>query len=223
MPNLEKLSKCLLVMVIVVVLLRFSIFSLRFLLRSNYPLVTVEGESMVPTYLDGDLLVVRGVEDKQSLKPGEVIVFLNPKPPPTMIVHRIIQVVNESSQVEFVTKGDNNPNSDYNYWGWMVSETDIVGVVIVKLPPIASSIVIAIENPTTTVFVVVITIVVIGLGISSDGERYKMSSLFLHTHKDKKRSPKDRASECYMINSMWQGFEAIHRSSSGHRNSNIVK
>ena len=170
MSKVKRVSKYLLIIAVVVASLRISIFSLRFVLGSDYPLVVVEGQSMEQTYYDGDLLAVRGVKNKSSINIGDIIVFFNPEPPPPMIVHRVIQQIVNDGHVEFITKGDHNPVSDYDYWKWRVSETDVVGVVIAKLPPVAGSIVAAVESQAMTVFTVVIIIVVIGADIIYDRE-----------------------------------------------------
>ena len=160
MSNIKKISKYLLVIAIIVASLRLSILSLRFFLGTEYPIVTVEGTSMIPTFHQGDVLAVRGVDDS-SIKLQDVIVFHEPYNFNKLIVHRVVQIITDSS-LKFVTKGDNNPIAD----NWIVQKADIVGVVVAQLPPIASFIILGVESPAVTVFAVMIIIVVIGLEIN---------------------------------------------------------
>ena len=162
MSDIRKISKYLLIITIIVASLRLSLFSLRFFLGTEYPLVMVEGTSMIPTFHQGDLLAVRGV-DVGSIKLQEVIVFHEPYNFNKLIVHRIVQIIMGSS-LEFVTKGDNNPKAD----NWRVQETNIVGVVVAQLPPIASFIILGVESPAVTVFSIMFIVVVIGLEIIDD-------------------------------------------------------
>jgi len=76
--------------------------------------------SMYPTFITGDILIVQKVDPKQ-LKVGDVIVFNRPysdKP----IVHRIIEIINEGGNLKFRVKGDFNPVADY----YLVREQDII-------------------------------------------------------------------------------------------------
>ena len=148
---------------VVIALFRVSIFSLRFFLGNESPLAVVEGPSMEQTYYEGEILVVKGVDDKHSIKLQDVIVFHEPNDWDMVIVHRVIEIITINSNVEFITKGDNNPSSDYEYWGWRVRESDIIGVVIGKLPSFAGSIIMAIESQFMTVFTVIIIMLFIGL------------------------------------------------------------
>jgi len=175
MFKIKKVTTYLLIIAVIVASIRISIFSLRFLLGSDYPLVVVEGQSMEPTYYDGNLLVVKGVNDKYSIKPPDIIVFHEPTNRDRLIVHRVIQQVVNDGYVEFVTKGDHNPISDYDYWKWRVRETDVVGVVIVKLPPIAGYIVANVESQAMTIFTVAIIIIIIGSDIIYDRKEKKIS------------------------------------------------
>jgi signal peptidase I len=175
MFKIKKVTTYLLIIAVIVASIRISIFSLRFLLGSDYPLVVVEGQSMEPTYYDGDLLAVKGVDDKFNIKPPDIIVFHEPTNRNRLIVHRVIQQIVNDGSVEFVTKGDHNPISDYDYWKWRVRETDVVGVVIVKLPPIAGYIVADVESQAITIFTVAIIIIVIGADIIYDRKEGKTS------------------------------------------------
>ena len=77
-------------------------------LSTDMPVVAVESNSMVPTFYQGDILVVQGAKNPQDykgmLKIGDVIVFsVSGRDVP--IVHRIIQINPDGS---FQTQGDAN-------------------------------------------------------------------------------------------------------------------
>ena len=93
-------------------------------LHTEYPMVVVISGSMEPTIYRGDLLIVEGVnpedvkvgtiEDKQ----GDIIVFDSqgvwPGASPEPIVHRVVGIYidNSTGKYYFITKGDNNPDTD---------------------------------------------------------------------------------------------------------------
>jgi len=83
---------------------------LKFLLKTNVPLAAVASGSMLPTLERGDLVIVRGVAP-DDVSVGDIIVYKSCQGP--LIIHRVIKVVKVGSQYYYVTKGDNNPDSDY--------------------------------------------------------------------------------------------------------------
>lgn len=90
----------------------------------GYIPLTVESDSMKPTFKKNDMIIVKEVDDINSLKKGDVITFW------TIIdgkkvknTHRIQQVVDENGTKSFITRGDANDLDDsYNVYGG-----DIIG------------------------------------------------------------------------------------------------
>ncbi|MBQ6034639.1 MAG: signal peptidase I [Ruminococcus sp.] len=87
----------------------------------GYIPMTVESDSMKPTFSKNDLIICKEVDDVQSLKEGDVITFW------TMIngqraknTHRIVTVNDDGS---FITRGDNNPAEDTD----AVRAADVIG------------------------------------------------------------------------------------------------
>jgi len=109
---------------------------LSLILSTDYPVVTVESDSMEPVLYPGDIVFVRSVEEYE---PGDIIVFDGWKQTP--IIHRVVsrsrrtdgtfeidvwQDFDEITEEEmrdrhlelkdedfiYVTKGDNNPTCD---------------------------------------------------------------------------------------------------------------
>lgn len=132
---------------------------LRVALRTEYPLLAVASGSMRPTLLVGDLIVVQGVnadDIKAAPKPeGDIIVFRKPNNPRELIVHRAIDVKNESGVLYFTTWGDNNPGPD----SWSVPETNIVGKAIGPSLPLLGYVTLFVQSPLGIPLIVSIVIV----------------------------------------------------------------
>jgi len=101
-------------------------------LGTEYPLAVVEGNSMNPTYLDGDLLVLEGVPS-ETIIVDTVIVFHSPNEYDKFIVHRLKERIETNGQISFVTKGDNNWTVD----PWRVPTQNVVGIVLYRIPAVA--------------------------------------------------------------------------------------
>ena len=75
--------------------------------------MTVESDSMKPTFKKNDLIIVKEIDDVKSLKKDDVITFW------TIIdgqkqknTHRIVDIVKEGKSISFITRGDNNAIDD---------------------------------------------------------------------------------------------------------------
>ncbi|RLI65157.1 MAG: signal peptidase I [Candidatus Asgardarchaeum californiense] len=111
----------------------FVNIGLRVILNTDTPIVVVEGRSMEPTFYEGDLLIVKGVPP-EDIENGSIIVFWA-EWSNTLVVHRVIAIVNSSGELYFYTKGDNpetNPVAD----PYPVPAKDVKGVVIFCIPRI---------------------------------------------------------------------------------------
>ncbi len=99
-------------------------------LGTKTPFTVVTSGSMRPTLMEGDLLIVRGVSNPNSLKEGDIIVFrykFSDKP----VVHRIVKIIRtQDGSVYYQTKGDANPAPDAGYR----TIEDILGVVAFRIP-----------------------------------------------------------------------------------------
>ena len=79
----------------------------------GYIPMTVESDSMVPTFKQGDLIICKDIDDINALKEGDVITFW------TIIdgkrvknTHRIVGINDTDGARSFVTRGDNNDIDD---------------------------------------------------------------------------------------------------------------
>ena len=99
----------------------------------GYIPLTVESDSMKPTFEKNDLIICKEIDDVNSLKEGDVITFW------TVIdgrrvknTHRIMEINDTDGSKSFITRGDNNPVDDTSpaYSGDLIgkwTETKISG------------------------------------------------------------------------------------------------
>jgi signal peptidase len=90
----------------------------------GYIPMTVESDSMKPTFVKDDLIICKEIDDINSLKENDVITFwtvINGKKAKN--THRIVSVVDEDGIRSFITRGDNNSIDDTT----PVSSVDIIG------------------------------------------------------------------------------------------------
>lgn len=103
----------------------------------------VSGASMVPTFQDGDYLIVDELTYHfRDPLPKEVIIFKYPKDPSKYFIKRVIGLPGETvngtklNEDQYYVEGDNrDASSDSRSWG-PVSRKLIVGRPIVRLLPI---------------------------------------------------------------------------------------
>ena len=105
----------------------------------------VHGSSMVPTFQDGDYLIIDEISyELRKPERGEVIVFRYPKNPSQFFIKRIEGLPGETiegvtlASDEYYVLGDNRPaSSDSRYWG-PVKSSLVVGRALLRLWPVSS-------------------------------------------------------------------------------------
>jgi signal peptidase len=76
----------------------------------GYHTYTVEGNSMAPALKRGSVAIAAPTS-LRALRVGDIIAFRqSPKHPP--VLHRIIEITNETGQLGFITQGDQNQTPD---------------------------------------------------------------------------------------------------------------
>ena len=139
--------------------------------------MSVETDSMVPTFGSGDLIIVKQIDDLYSLKEDDVITFY------TIIegkrvknTHRITEVITSGNSRSFKTKGDANILADED----PVASSDIIGRWTgIRVPKMGS--VLSFMRTKTGFFVCIL----IPLAIFFLFELYKFIVVLLETKKPK--------------------------------------
>jgi signal peptidase I len=133
-----RLSKEVLVIVVIGVCIIVIWLGLKFVLHVDNPFYVVSSESMVPTLMVGDLVVLRngaGGFSFSDLHVGDIIVFHTEDGGGRTIVHKIVEIYADTTNSERLvkTKGDNNPIS-YEDFDYPIREQDYYGKVIYIVP-----------------------------------------------------------------------------------------
>ena len=93
----------------------------------HYWAVAVASGSMQPKINKGDVAIIEKIDGKyQTLKKGQVIAF---KYDGVIVVHRLIDIIEDQGEYFFYTKGDANHNRD----NFVLKEDMIIGVVNHKI------------------------------------------------------------------------------------------
>jgi signal peptidase len=190
------------IMIAIILIAFFAFwFGLRYSLATEYPLLAVASESMVPTLNVGDLIVVHGVSNPAEIYAhpvnGDIIIFttydpsktqepldLWPGKEPELIVHRAInKTLKWDDHVGrtvwyFTTKGDHNPSEDRwpgtNFDG--VPDYYVVGKVVGSVPQLGN-VPLFIRTPTGVITIVALIIIVL------------MVDLLYSSYREKRRPP----------------------------------
>lgn len=97
----------------------------------RYYAIAIVSGSMEQVFSRGDIVVVEQIKDKYDnkniLEKGEIIAF---KQNNTIVVHRIIRIVEVNDTKFYYTKGDANNFED----NWAIPENKIIGVVRRRVP-----------------------------------------------------------------------------------------
>lgn len=132
------------------------------------PFMVLSG-SMESNIHKGDLIITKET-NPTSLKIDDIIAFKDAAG--TITTHRIIDIIEDSGETYFITKGDNNSTQDQN----LVALEDVEGIYVGRIPGIGSMMD-SLAKPTTIMILVVsiTAIFIIGFMISNkrqqDAER----------------------------------------------------
>lgn len=96
---------------------------------SKFGMVRVEGNSMAPTYGNGDwLLVLWMLQSPHRGRLGSVAVIEREEHPGILLVKRI----QKSHGGNYWVEGDNSESTDSREWGW-IAANEIVGRVLFRV------------------------------------------------------------------------------------------
>ena len=97
----------------------------------KYYAIAIASGSMYPEFNRGSVVVIEQTNDKYAnynkLTEGEIIAY---KYENSIIVHRLIRIVETKDEIFYYTKGDANNNED-NY---PIRKENIIGIVRIKIP-----------------------------------------------------------------------------------------
>ena len=95
----------------------------------KYQPIAVLTYSMVPTFTRGDVVVINKLSDveKIGLKKGDIIQY---KRKDTMVIHRIIDIVDGNDERGYILQGDNNNSED----PFIVYDNQVVGKEVFSIP-----------------------------------------------------------------------------------------
>ena len=119
-----------LVLIVLVVLGFFQ--GLKWVLRTDYPVLAVVSTSMLPTLNVGDLLIVQGTAAKDinaGYGTGDIVIFKDQNNPDYRIVHRAVKKEFSEDGYWITTHGDNNPPYEERF-----NEKQLIGKVMARVP-----------------------------------------------------------------------------------------
>jgi signal peptidase len=149
-----------------------SLQSLRFVLSTDYPIVVVEGVSMEKTYIQGDLLFLKGIP-ALDIKMGDVVVYRRTAGS-LLIVHRVVDIKVVNGEVYFTTQGDNRVTNPYPD-SPNVPSTAVVGTVMYHVPALGN-VVLALQSPVGLALSVGLIIIILLLDVLNGEEKKPKTS-----------------------------------------------
>lgn len=118
------------------------------------PFYVVASGSMIPQLQVYDLLVIQAQTSIEEIQIGDIIVFDRPSGHDRVIVHRVVEILDEEPRI-LKTKGDNNPSSIPGT-DFPITEKEYIGKVEHVVPQIGY--VTQILRPPTNYFLISIVI-----------------------------------------------------------------
>ena len=126
-------------MIIAIIVLVIALIGIAYYL---FPPIQIVGESMYPTYYDGEIIFGRRIYSKKKLKRGDVIVYVSPdsQNPDSLdhgrriVIKRIERIsYNYRDEQLFYCLGDNSECSyDSRYYGFVPSKNLVCKVIVTK-------------------------------------------------------------------------------------------
>lgn len=118
----------------VVMLIILIVLVIAMLLHYLFPVIKVCGDSMYPTYNDGEVIIGTRLFRKSKLKKEDVVLYRCPNEESRIVIKRVYKVKDLSGDLYFYFMGDNSRYShDSRHYGY-VSHRNIVCKVIDQRP-----------------------------------------------------------------------------------------
>ena len=103
--TLKTLLEFIVYVVIILAIVYLTPKVLTWRLHTQYPIAAITSGSMWPTLKKNDLVLIKGIQGKEDIKKGDIVVYINPK---GFTIHRVIELRENT----LVTKGDANNVAD---------------------------------------------------------------------------------------------------------------
>ena len=101
-----------------------------FVLYYLFPLIQVCGNSMYPTYRDGEVLIGTKLYKKHNIKKGDVILYRSPSDNNRTVIKRVDHFIIDNNNLYFYCLGDNSDNSyDSRMYGFISSKSLVCKVI----------------------------------------------------------------------------------------------
>ena len=148
---------------IVIVAVLVFWYGLRFVFRTEYPILAVASGSMEPILYKGDLIVIEGIDNvndiyvapKDADPPGDILVYQGPN---ELIVHRAIdEKTGTDGKIVFIIHGDANGEGANE----QVHESKIIGKYTGFKIPWLGTIALAFQNFETKVAFIALWIIIL--------------------------------------------------------------
>lgn len=105
------------------------IVAVLFVVYHLFPLIQVCGDSMYPTYLDGEIIFGTKLYRKSKLKKGDIIVYKSPREN-RIVIKRIDHITYIRGVYQFYCLGDNADHSyDSRAYGYISSKNLVCKVI----------------------------------------------------------------------------------------------
>ena len=113
---------------------------LRFISQTEYPALVLVSKGMEPVLDVGDIAVVHG-KDLREIAVNTTLVFHSPTNYTTLVVRRVTQTINTDGKIYFGTGGGTVSSGPDYYSQGGVPASNVVGVVISKIPMLGYAVV----------------------------------------------------------------------------------
>lgn len=120
--KVNKIKTSISLIIIFIALIFFALISGAF----KYTIVAIGSDSMNPTIVRGDAVILKKTKNYGNLKEGNIIIY---KKEGRIVIHRIVEIQKENEKYYFITKGDANKTVDI----WRVKEEEIIGKSLFKI------------------------------------------------------------------------------------------
>lgn len=169
MRKAKSISRFLILVVVIYLATFASLYSLRFILNTQYPIVVVEGVSMQSTYFEGDLLLLKGIPI-QNIHIGDVVVYQRTAGA-LLIVHRVVDIkIVNNTILDFIVQGDNRLTNQVP--DAPVPAEDVMGTVIYHVPWLGR-VVLALQSPVGLVLSGGLIVIILLLDVFTEEKKPK--------------------------------------------------